>query len=167
MRPVASPCSCQKMVAPSNQVLLSACSGPMIEFCIGRLLLGWMREIGRRHRRFPLVPVIPGSAELIPGSAEKFPVRRLQEFLCNRLIQRMIFAKIDAFEAESKKFPVKFPIVPGLRVFRSAEAGLDRLTVGERPRVRRPPCRSASANGSPGPSPDTPGRRSGTTRARS
>jgi hypothetical protein len=45
----------------------------MIEIFIGRLLLGWLRAIERRHSRFTLVPVIPGSAELIPGSPEKLP----------------------------------------------------------------------------------------------
>jgi len=36
-----------------------------------RVLLGWLRAIGRRHSRSLLLPVIPGYAELFPGSAEK------------------------------------------------------------------------------------------------
>jgi hypothetical protein len=45
----------------------------MIEIFIGRVLLGWLQAIGLRHRRFPLVPAIPGYAKLFPGSAEKIP----------------------------------------------------------------------------------------------
>jgi len=77
----------------------------MIETFIGRLLLGWLRAIGRRHGRFPPVPVIPGYAELFPGSAEKIPGSCLREHLLNILIQRMYFCGNRRLRGRIQKNP--------------------------------------------------------------
>jgi hypothetical protein len=89
---------------------------------LGRLLLGRLRGIGVRRGRLPLVPTIPGYAELIPGSTEK--ISRLAvdgNFLATHCSRLCIFARIPGFGAESNEFRVIFPVISVLREFRAAD----------------------------------------------
>jgi hypothetical protein len=106
--------------APGGIAMLMPKNGSTIQSSVGFSMVG----VNDRDLWFP---VIPGYAELIPGSPQKRPGSLATGISFQPVDSaHVFFARIEAFEIESKKFPVKFAIAPALREFHSAEAGRPR-----------------------------------------